>query len=407
MITGLRKLPFPYKAALAISSDVDNTPSLEVYLAMMDFLNSKRTTPFGKGLGLETGNSFWFFNNTTQRQLSYFQGISARKTAFAPYCRDFWLSGHLDTLHTYGDFDNGGFDRKYAEKALVELSRYNIRIPVWINHGTRQNFQNVGRGESFKGAVPGSKVYHMDLTREIGCRYYWIGRLTHIIGQEAKQTPSVLVKQAIQTALEKTKYRHLSIPLFDSQNRLLLPHDFQDGETNWEFQRWVNAWGRETTLDIFDFIKQIRPKNIKTLIKNEGFMILYTHICENLSLELGLPRQLKENLFNIKRMSEESHLLVTTVSRLLKYCEVSHFVEYEVKQKNTHIEIVIGDELRTPMGAVKVSTEDLQGLTFYIPEPDKTNIVFKNKKLKTVSNPVDESHRKSIMIPWKPLEYPR
>jgi len=125
---------------------------------MMDYLNGNSDTPWGKGLGLEIGNSFWFFNKTSSFQMSYFRNSTREETPFASVCRDFWISGHVDVMHTYGDFDEGGFSRKYAELALEELYAHGASILVWVNHGNENNTQNVGLFEYHHGSNPDKVV---------------------------------------------------------------------------------------------------------------------------------------------------------------------------------------------------------------------------------------------------------
>ena len=139
----VRKFPFPFKSMLAISSDLDNTHSLKVYSEMMKFLNTDTETSFGRGFGLEVGNSFWFYNGTQTPQVSYFSQLTQNETSFSGFCRELWKSGHIDTLHTFGNFDDGGFHRKYAEAGIKELQKHGVTIPVWINHGTKNNTQNI------------------------------------------------------------------------------------------------------------------------------------------------------------------------------------------------------------------------------------------------------------------------
>ena len=50
MNVSLRKFPFPYRCALAISSDIDNASSLNNFVEFMEFLNTKRQTKYGLGL---------------------------------------------------------------------------------------------------------------------------------------------------------------------------------------------------------------------------------------------------------------------------------------------------------------------------------------------------------------------
>ena len=80
----VRKFPYPFKCAFSISSDIDNASSLESFIHFMDFLNSEKQTIYGPGLGLEVGNSFWFFNGSKSFQLSYFNGLTHKETLCAP-----------------------------------------------------------------------------------------------------------------------------------------------------------------------------------------------------------------------------------------------------------------------------------------------------------------------------------
>ncbi len=407
MTVSLRKFPYPYRAVLAISSDLDNTPSLDVYLAMMDYLNTTGETPFGPGLGLEVGNSCWFYNGTSSPQLSYFSDDGHTPTPFAGHCRRFWRSGHMDTLHTYGDFDEGGFQRGHAEAAVAELARHGVRLPVWINHGTRRNLQNVGPYPCFEGDNPNHPAWHMDLTRSAGLRYYWIGRMTHVLGQDAENTWSVRTKNALQMIMAKTKYRSLKeSPLFDLRNRLLLPAEFQDGSRTWEFQRWVNVRGEVQTLDSRDLAIQLRAANLRTLVRNQGFLVLYTHFCENLDLDAGLLPELKANLEYLQRLFLEGMLLVTTTSRLLRYREVSAHLEYLTRMEDGAVSIEIHDQLKTPVGKEAIEEHDLQGLTFYVNHPEQGRVGFRNQPIPFDANPPDRTGKRSISIPWKPLEYP-
>ncbi|MQY63301.1 MAG: hypothetical protein GH143_03190 [Calditrichaeota bacterium] len=374
----------------------------------MDYLNSTRQTPFGPGLGLEVGNSFWFFNATRSSQLTYFSDYGGTQTAFAPLCREFWQSGHVDTLHTYGNFDEGGFQRRYAETAVGELYKRDAQVPVWVNHGTPLNHQNLGPGNTCCGAIPDHPAYHIDLTRSAGCRYFWLGRMTHILGQDAKKTLSVRTKNILQRILKKTKYRSVTKDvLFDPGNRLLLPAALQDDSQVYEFQRWVNAWGEVKILNSREFGIQLRPSCLRTLIRNEGFLIVYTHFCENLEIETGPTIMLRSNLSHLQHLYTEGQLLVTTVSRLLRFREVCAHLEYTIIPEGERTLIEIQDRLTTPVGMSDLNLNDLQGLTFYIEDTGGVQILFKGQSILNITNARDHTGRRSVSIPWVPLEYPR
>ena len=171
----VRKFPYPYKCAFSISSDIDNATSLEYFVHFMDFLNTDIQTIYGPGLGLEVGNSFWFFNGSGSNQLSYFEGLTEQKTRLAPIIRLFIESGHIDSLHSWGNFDKGGFKRDHAEKGMEILNKYNFDIPVWINHGIGPNYQKIGDYPNMHGDDPNHSCYHTDLLLEAGCEYIWTG----------------------------------------------------------------------------------------------------------------------------------------------------------------------------------------------------------------------------------------
>ena len=371
----------------------------------MKMLNGSKKTKLGDGLGLEIGNSFWFFNNSGNSQLSYFDGLTSKESEFAPYCRELWSSGHLDVLHSYGNFDCGEFHRKYAEIAVNELKKNNMAIPVWVNHGIFPNTQSVGNYDHMLGGVPGTKEYHMDLADNIGLEYFWMGNNTHVIGQDGKPTLSVKGKEWIQLLMKKTRFRNEKRPLYDDLNSLLLPIKFQDGRTTWKFQRWINAWGKETVLDVNDFATQIDRRIINRLVKNCGFMIIYTHFNENLDIR-ELPPLLVKNLYHIKKCVVEKKIFLTTTSRLLKYREISLYLNYSVESRSDKIIIRIRKKINTPIGEKMLSKIHLQGITFYVNDAEKTSIYFGDDPIKVDKNRKDKTNRDSVTIPWIPLEFP-
>ena len=55
-----RRLPYPYRGMLAICSDLDETPTLDVYRESLRFLNTTEPTAMGGGVGLEIAHSIYF-----------------------------------------------------------------------------------------------------------------------------------------------------------------------------------------------------------------------------------------------------------------------------------------------------------------------------------------------------------
>ena len=93
----VRQYPFPYRAMLAVCSDLDLTPGAGVYLESMRFLNTTAETRFGRGVDLEVGNSIYF--DMPAGHLSYWNADDAVRSRL----RTLIKSGHIDCLHSFGD----------------------------------------------------------------------------------------------------------------------------------------------------------------------------------------------------------------------------------------------------------------------------------------------------------------
>ncbi|MDH3514699.1 MAG: hypothetical protein OEM83_07520, partial [Gammaproteobacteria bacterium] len=173
----VRAFPYPYRAMLAICSDLDETPDRHVYREIMRYLNTTETTMMGEGVGLEVGNSIYF--DMPPDQFAYWNTDDAGREMV----RQLIKSGHIDCFHSYGDM---AVTRRHAGIALEELARHDCRMQVWIDHGTAPtNFgSDIMQGH---GDEPGSPVFHADLTCQHGVEYVWRGRVTSVIGQDARR----------------------------------------------------------------------------------------------------------------------------------------------------------------------------------------------------------------------------
>ena len=401
----LRRFPFPFHCAVAISSDIDNASSAHTFRGIMDYFNTTSNTMFGKGLGLEVGNSFWFYSNSTSPQLSYFEGVTTTTSKFAPTIRKLWKSGHMDTMHSWGNFDLGGFCRSLAASGMNELQKYSIRVPIWVNHGVGLNIQKLGNYPNMKGDDPSHDAYHLDLAVAAGCEYYWIGKTTHIIGQNSQPTLTNKLKLGMQWLIKHTKYFGTKDPIYDDGNELLFPIEFRDGRKMWEFIRFINVWGQEHVLDIHELTKQITPGIIRRLIKNQGYMILYTHFNEHVD-QAGLPKLLVENLLYLQKHVSNGNILMSTSSRILKYKEIRDHLSYKIVEYDNKVKIEIQDFIETPVGVKQIKRKHLMGVTFYCDTPEKIIILLGNTKLDFTINSKDETGKQSISIPWEKLIYP-
>ncbi len=395
----LRKFPFPFQCALAICSDLDATPSLDRYLELQKFLCSNRETSSGKGVSLEIGNSFWFFRNSDHPGISYFKGLTSVETDFAPYCRELIKSGYIDVLHTYGDFNSGGFKRKYAEISVNEMLKQNLDIKTWVNHGNKLNWQNIGKLDHFYGDKKSSEYYHMDLLRQTGIKYFWISQLTHLVGQDSKITPVNVLKNQLQKILALRYSGRQVNPFFT--NHLMKSVTLADGENINAFMRFINPWGKYSYTDAENFPRQINQKVISELKNNNGYLILYTHLGNYKNLNEILPPATCRVLRVLADEYSKGNILITTTTRLLTYYHIYQNLRFRIEQ--------VGKEFRInliPGKTAQISPADLNGITFYTDDPVNTEIFLDNKPLEKVVNPIDSTGKQSISIPWKILEFP-
>ena len=179
----IRKFPYPYKAMLSITSDIDDT-TLSEFETYHRFLNTEQNTRFGRGLGLDVGDSFWVYmgsNLTTNGQINrqgqvmtWFSGVDAKKEKDAQKIKHYFDCGWIDSIHTFGDFSHYGSiacqvpTRAMAAAAWDALKAAKVTPKIWIDHGDASNIQNFGGYHVFQtarfqqGDLPGAKCYHTD-----------------------------------------------------------------------------------------------------------------------------------------------------------------------------------------------------------------------------------------------------
>ncbi len=268
-----RKFPYPYKAAITVSNDID-LMEWETFAGIYNFLNTKKDTKFGPGLGLALSSSIFFYS-IDSKTISYFTGISERKSVYAERIAGLIRAGVIDTLHSYGDWGtygqaDYGFNRKYAEQVLNELEKNSLKLRVWTNHGHDNSIQNISRGRSGRtyeqGDDPGSPAYHADLLDKYGVRYFWASS-TNIPGQEFSNAGYALEvlrgKGSLNTWKENLRGR----------NKLFSEYECLDGRIREFFVRYRG----EKKAVVENLPSQLSPATIDSLSAAGGCLIVYTH----------------------------------------------------------------------------------------------------------------------------------
>jgi lipopolysaccharide transport system ATP-binding protein len=169
--------PPPYRKMIAFNSDVEWT-SWRAQLDLFKIFADRN---------LETAFSYWFFADpeATWRMFE----IDGTPSQYAGPAADLIRAGLLDTLHSYGGVVNGRgtpFKRSEIAKAVHAFQGMGLTAEIYSNHGGLQDVQNIGGpwctnrdngidGSNYQlGDVIGSEAYHMDLTPNLGVRFYWL-----------------------------------------------------------------------------------------------------------------------------------------------------------------------------------------------------------------------------------------
>jgi len=433
----LRKFPYPYRAALAICSDIDGT-SLDDFMALHKFLNTGQETEMGTGLSLPIGDSFWMYDrpNLTNSAFSYFENLRGQESNAAPIIRELIRAGIIDVMHSYGNFATmADFSRKLAMQAIDELQKHNLKIDVWTNHGGIESIQNIGFLSWGKGDIPTHEengtsgeldCYHSDLLIDFGIRFYWDceASLTSLVGQDSPvhfseaywRSPlysgfKLKMKSIIKGYLSfadllyyKFNKKHF-VPWqpFDFQNYLIQPDQLRDGNILFKFKRFGH--GKLDWSDDLSFL--LNNKVLKHLIKKQGYLILYIHLGDRKKRvdSMQLPQHTIQKLRQIAELYNRGQLWVGTTSQLLKYNFVFNYLNWSVTESDYDYQIKI-DRLNTSLVAYDLTRDDLRGLTFMSPNDKAVSVFFNEQKIPCTVHLEKEKNQQVIMIPLKKFEWP-
>ncbi|MBD3232891.1 MAG: hypothetical protein GF315_04125 [candidate division Zixibacteria bacterium] len=414
----LRKFPYPYKAALTIANDLDNM-TLDDFLEVRKFLNTDLETSMGRGLSLEIGETFWCYS-LLPYEVTYLKGLSAVRTDYADILLELIKAGYLDCFHAYGDFNRWEnpenpvyFNRKLAEQAAEEFSRRGIKFDTFINHGDNYNIQNVaGQLLDNRGDIPDQDAYHNDITMDIlGVRFYWAGDLTAAVGQERALN---FGDRKYYTFRAEHLVKGIAKDIFGKSDRkrevygneLLRKLHLRDGRVAMEFPRYCYDYRYIEIPPGRDILKiQLSDDILNRLIMNEGYMVIYTHFGQPKERETAglFDPNLVERFRSLKNYGDKGDIWITTTSRMLRYAYETKFLnwEYDIKP-NGEIHIRING-----VGGPLDIKPTYQGLTFYVPEPEKTLVYVFNEKVENLrKNPDDGKGQSSVSIPIPSLEFP-
>jgi hypothetical protein len=411
----LRRFPYPFRAALSICSDIDNTETAEEFLAIQEFLNTDHVTPFGKGAALEIGNSFYPYDRPDRNEFSWYSGRALDRDVIRRFAR----SGYIDCIHSFGE---GCTTRAQALRAIRTLEREGCRFPLWVNHSDAAT--NMGKWFSTnRGDRVGDPVYHADATIPYGIRYVNCGSSTSIIGQDApvswrtyfclhgqgscmkvlrNNAKAFLKRMLSQFGISKNRY------FLHRDNALLGIRRLEDGRRVYEFMRYdIDADGIGYGATSRGLAANISEPVLQRLLETGGTGIVYTHLGKNACEPAWIGLRTAAALSNLAGHYRNGDILVTTTSRLLNYVTVRRALRWTATENADSVVIRIACVRDPILGEIPADPIHLQGITFTVPSSRKVRILVGGSKWTDFKlNPPDESGNPSVSFPWIPLRPP-
>ncbi len=407
----LRRAPWPYRAMLALCSDLDETPHARTYFETARFLNTTEPTAMGPGVGLEVGNSIYF--DMPAGQFSYWGGDDCARERV----RTLIGTGHIDAIHSWGDLATRRAD---AERNLTELQRHGCRLEVWIDHSKApSNFgPDIMQGSGDRRGAP---AYHADLALAYGIRYVWRGRTTGLTAQDAPVGPGSFVpmlsrrrpfvslrsafKEAVKVALGRAGHPRWAMY---GANRACRPCRLRDGQPAWEFLRTNPSWGGPgESATAAGLAEVLTPRMLSRLIDRQGVAVVYTHLGKVEDPERPLGAATVEALRHLARLRDEGMVFVTTTGRLLRYLTVRDRIRYRTALAGDRVVLSL-DCVHDPVSGPRTAADgDLDGLTFGVATSLPVEVRRADGRLLSTHSVRGSDGMLWVSHPWPALHFPR
>ena len=425
---------------LSINNDTDGF-HYSSFKSFHEFVNGKKSTIFGQGLNLEISDSFWIYS---KRNVSLYKNLpweSNKKNKYFEEILELCRLGILDTLHGFGDWvEDFNLERKQIDKILNLLSKNNINLEVYVNHGGYNMSHNYAGIWSYYQQADNTnhKSYCFDLLIKYGFKYFWADPFYEFtkFGDDLnfnnndfefnlqqydfskflfKPNPKDFTKS--EEVLNQYDEKSLNNYKRDLFNSTLIKNISRDGIKNFMFKRFRGIDGPTSS----NFVLQVNPENLDALERLEGTIILYQHFGIRRAILMGKGHESQEyttdknvldfnNIAAFKLLAKrynEGRILITTTRKLLNYIRVRDYLDFNINniQDQTFINI---KGINCPVyGYQKIEKNMLSGVTFQIKNINKIPKVLLNNKQVKVNKIIDKENGNTfIYFPWKKNDWP-
>lgn len=396
----VRRFPRPFRAMLAISTDIDGT-TMDVFRRTHRFMNTLEETEMGPGVGLDVANSFWAYGRPVTREPALFSGKDwTQRSQMADELLHYLRCGWIDTLHSYGPFD-AGFTREHAARALEALRDAGVHIRVWVNHGGPTNTQNLNgpaqakRAEEklavWEGDLEGSPGYHADLLLEHGFRFAWrYGRDALVFGLDHVLAPWRLADGAEMWGFS----RNSAEPSSPAAEAFAAEAGLEVRE-NRSGRRFLQLW-QPSYLP-----RQLDADKLDGLVGSQQVVVIAQHLGSLAGKHVFSPPTV-EAFRLLKDYEDDGQILVTSTARMLQYERVRDHLVLETRRDRGRIIIDIVRVADPLFGEFVPSLDDVRGITLLVRDPRRVSLRLAGKALprpEVVRSPTNDTEG-TIGVRW-------
>ena len=400
----LRPFPFPYRAALAICSDIDGCDH-PTFLAVHRYLNDSR-----RGLGLPVADSFFGLGQEPS-QIAYFLPDGRTPGPDAHLIIQGLQGGLIDSLHSWGDFNFASPEplvlRPLAARLVEDLHRQGLSVKIWLNHGDPCNRQNLQARLQpvYGGDDPNSPYYTTDLLKALGLKYYWWSELVSwpLSSGRPWTSPGSWLRPGLNALKNTVKIllgQRQKVKTTTQIRELCQPVTLRDGLPVMAFTRHLRGLKEPTSRHTLRYT--LGQPVLEELLAQEGYLLLYTH--------LGLPRPAPgEELFPpadraaLNLLAQHYHkgrIWVAPTVNVLTHWLVTRHLNWTVNQEGERLIIHLKSLLDPTTGPRPPALEELAGLCFYV--PPRVEVILRLGELETVPRVFGPDHTGERVVGLEP-----
>ncbi len=398
----LRPFPYPFRAALAICSDIDLCDR-SLFMKIHEFLNGNLGLPvsdsfFGCGMGL------------AQLALLNDKGTGPGKDA--EFIIQGLHAGLFDSIHTWADLNRkqvpGSALRRMAMRVVELLLGNDITVKVWINHGAPCNTQNLMSRlyPHYGGDVAESEYYSADLCRLLGIRYVCPEDIVtwplseHRIGRICGPVLQHLVRNCVKRMVG----RSYAVRRAAGLTHLSVPTRLRDGGMMYTVSRYNPGPRKARHMPTRHTLQYSLGRNVlDRLVACGGYGVVYTH--------LGIPHPKGEQLFPPEEMKalrmlskayHEGVVWVCPTAKLLRYNTIRRGMKWRVLTDDDGETIEIIGCRNAGGDIVPMKPEDCSGISFITGSQQRTKLLLHGKLIRTDECEMPGLKRKHVSVPIDP-----